>query len=64
MNKNFANKLQNTINKLSAIADQLEAGQGTAGRILKDESLYNNTNEMLVETRGNLGLPKTPKKKS
>ena len=48
----FAAKLQNTMNKLSAISDELAAGQGTAGKLLKDPSLYNNTDQMLVETRG------------
>jgi phospholipid/cholesterol/gamma-HCH transport system substrate-binding protein len=48
----FAAKLQNTMNRLSSIADDLAAGQGTAGRLLKDPSLYNNTDQMLVETRG------------
>jgi phospholipid/cholesterol/gamma-HCH transport system substrate-binding protein len=48
----FAAKLQNTMNRLSGIADELAAGQGTAGRFLKDPSLYNNTDQMLVETRG------------
>jgi phospholipid/cholesterol/gamma-HCH transport system substrate-binding protein len=47
----FANKLQNTMNKLSAITDRLEAGEGTAGRLLQDPSLYNNSNQVLVETR-------------
>ena len=47
----FARKLQNTIDKLSLIADRLEAGDGTAGRLLKDPSVYNNTDQMLVETR-------------
>jgi phospholipid/cholesterol/gamma-HCH transport system substrate-binding protein len=47
----FARKLQNTINKLSSIADRLEAGEGSAGRLLKDPSVYNNTDQLLVETR-------------
>lgn len=47
----FAAKLQNTMDKLSAIADQLEAGQGTLGKLLRDASLYNNSDQMLVETR-------------
>jgi phospholipid/cholesterol/gamma-HCH transport system substrate-binding protein len=47
----FANKLQNTMNKLSAITDRLEAGQGTAGKLLQDPSLYNNADQMLLETR-------------
>jgi phospholipid/cholesterol/gamma-HCH transport system substrate-binding protein len=47
----LAAKLQNTINKLSAIADRLEAGQGSAGMLLRNPSLYNNTDQLLVETR-------------
>jgi phospholipid/cholesterol/gamma-HCH transport system substrate-binding protein len=47
----FANKLQNTINKLSAISDQLEAGEGTAGKLLRDPALYTDADQMLVETR-------------
>src|SRR5215469_13847378 len=47
----MAKKLQNTINKLSSIADKLEAGEGSAGRFLKDPSLYNNADQLLVETR-------------
>ena len=30
---------------------ELEAGQGTAGKLFKDDTLYNNANKMLVETR-------------
>ena len=48
----FANKLQNVMNKLSAISDRLEAGEGTAGLLLKDPKLYNNADQMLVESRG------------
>lgn len=47
----FANKLQNTMNKLSDIADRLAAGEGTAGKLLQDPALYNNANQMLMETR-------------
>jgi len=47
----FARKLHNTVDKLSRIADELQAGQGTAGRFLKDPSVYNNTDQMLLETR-------------
>ena len=47
----FARKLHNTIDKLSAIADRLEAGEGSAGKLLKDPSVYNNTDQLLVETR-------------
>jgi len=47
----FAAKLQNTMDKLSAITDELQAGQGTAGMLLKNPSLYQNTDQMLIETR-------------
>lgn len=47
----FARKLHNTIDKLSAIADRLEAGEGSAGKLLKDPSVYNNTDQLLIETR-------------
>lgn len=59
----MAKKLQNTINKLSSIVDKLDAGEGTAGRLLKDPSLYNNTDRLLVETRGLIkGVREDPKK--
>ncbi len=47
----FAARLQNTVDKLSKITDRLEAGQGSAGQFLQNPSLYNNTDQMLVETR-------------
>jgi phospholipid/cholesterol/gamma-HCH transport system substrate-binding protein len=47
----FARKLRNTMDKLSLIADQLERGEGSAGRLLKDPSIYNNTDQLLVEAR-------------
>ncbi len=50
-NEELAQKLQNTINKLSDIADRLEAGEGSAGKLLRDPSVYNNTDQLLVETR-------------
>ena len=40
-----------TVTKLSKIADRLEAGEGSAGKLLKDPSVYNNVDQMLVETR-------------
>jgi phospholipid/cholesterol/gamma-HCH transport system substrate-binding protein len=47
----LAQKLDNTISKLSALTNRLEAGEGTAGMLFKDPALYNNANQMLVETR-------------
>jgi phospholipid/cholesterol/gamma-HCH transport system substrate-binding protein len=55
--------LDNTISKLSSLASGLEAGQGAAGRFFKDESLYNNTNEMLIESRNLVkAIRENPKK--
>lgn len=47
----LASKLQNTINKLSEISDQLAAGQGSAGKFLHDPSFYDNSNNLLLESR-------------
>ena len=46
-----AGPVVSTITKLSELTTQLEAGQGTVGKLFKDESLYNNANQMLGETR-------------
>jgi len=47
----FAARLQETINNLSALSARLEKGEGTAGMLFKDPAVYNNSNQMLVETR-------------
>jgi phospholipid/cholesterol/gamma-HCH transport system substrate-binding protein len=47
----FADKLQTTVNNLAALSERLEKGEGTAGMLFKDPGLYNNSNQMLVETR-------------
>jgi phospholipid/cholesterol/gamma-HCH transport system substrate-binding protein len=59
----FANKLQNTINKLSSITDRLDAGEGSAGKLLHDPALYDNSNQMLIETRSLIkAIREDPKK--
>ncbi len=59
----LAKKLDTTISKLSELTTELEAGKGTAGKLIKDETLYNNANEMLVETRNLLkSIRENPKK--
>jgi phospholipid/cholesterol/gamma-HCH transport system substrate-binding protein len=59
----LAKKLDNTISKLSELTTQLEAGQGSVGKFFKDDALYNNANQMLVETRDLLkGFRENPKK--
>jgi phospholipid/cholesterol/gamma-HCH transport system substrate-binding protein len=59
----FAHRLRNTLAKLSAIADKIDSGEGTAGKLLKDPSIYNNTDQMLVETRNLVkAIRENPKK--
>lgn len=59
----LAKRLENTINKLSAITDRLEAGQGSAGLFLRDPRFYNNTDQLLVETRNLVkAIRENPKK--
>jgi phospholipid/cholesterol/gamma-HCH transport system substrate-binding protein len=59
----LAKKIDNTVSKLEALTTDLEAGQGTVGKLLKDQTLYDNANEMLVETRGLLkAFRENPKK--
>jgi phospholipid/cholesterol/gamma-HCH transport system substrate-binding protein len=51
------------MNNLSELSDRLEKGEGTAGMLFKDPALYNNSNEMLVETRELLkSIRENPKK--
>jgi phospholipid/cholesterol/gamma-HCH transport system substrate-binding protein len=47
----FAAHLQTLMNNLSELSARLEKGEGTAGMLFKDPALYNNSNQMLVETR-------------
>jgi phospholipid/cholesterol/gamma-HCH transport system substrate-binding protein len=49
--KEFADKLQTTINNLAALSERLEKGEGSVGMLFKDPALYNNSNQMLLETR-------------
>lgn len=59
----FAGKLQNTMNKLSDLTDRLQAGEGTAGMLLKDPKLYNNADQLLVESRALVkAIRENPKK--
>jgi phospholipid/cholesterol/gamma-HCH transport system substrate-binding protein len=47
----FAARLQTTMNNLALLTERLEKGEGTAGMLLKDPTLYNNSNQMLLEAR-------------
>lgn len=47
----FAEKLQTTMSKLSSITERLDAGEGTAGKFLRDPTVFNNTDQVLLETQ-------------
>jgi len=47
----FADRLQTLVNNLAALSERLEKGEGTAGMLFKDPTLYNNSNQLLVEAR-------------
>jgi phospholipid/cholesterol/gamma-HCH transport system substrate-binding protein len=47
----FAARLQTTMNNLASLSERLEKGEGTAGMLLKDPTLYKNSNQMLLESR-------------
>lgn len=61
--EDLAKKLENTVDKLSSIADRLEAGEGSAGKFLRDPSFYDNTDQLLVESRNLVkAIRENPKK--
>jgi phospholipid/cholesterol/gamma-HCH transport system substrate-binding protein len=47
----MAQRLDTAITQLSEIATKINSGQGTIGQLMVDPSVYNNTNQMLIETR-------------
>jgi len=59
----FAAHLQTLMANLSELSERLQKGEGTAGMLFKDPALYNNSNQMLVETRELLkAIRENPKK--
>jgi phospholipid/cholesterol/gamma-HCH transport system substrate-binding protein len=48
----FAQKLQDTVAKLDSLLNRVDNGEGTLGQLVRNPSLYNNTDQMLTETRG------------
>jgi phospholipid/cholesterol/gamma-HCH transport system substrate-binding protein len=37
------------MNRLSDLADRMDAGEGSVGKLLKDPALYDNTNKLLTD---------------
>ena len=59
----FAAHLQTLMTNLADLSDRLQKGEGTAGMLFKDPAIYNNSNQMLVETRELLeSIREDPKK--
>ena len=59
----LAKKLESTVDKLNSIANRLDSGEGAAGKLIRDPSLYNNADQMLVETRNLVkAIRENPKK--
>jgi phospholipid/cholesterol/gamma-HCH transport system substrate-binding protein len=59
----FARKMDNIVSNLSTMSTRMEAGEGSVGKLMRDPSLYNNADQMLVETRNLVkGIRENPKK--
>ena len=59
----FAAKLRDTVDKLDSIIDRADAGEGTLGQLVRNPSLYNNSDQMLTETRNLVAaIRENPKK--
>ena len=59
----FAKKVDRTVTNLADITDRMDKGEGTVGKLFKDPSLYNNADQMLVETRNLVqAIRENPKK--
>lgn len=59
----FAKKIDNITTNLSSMSTRLEAGEGSVGKLMRDPSLYNNADQMLVETRNLVkAIRENPKK--
>jgi phospholipid/cholesterol/gamma-HCH transport system substrate-binding protein len=51
------------MNKLSDLSDKLNSGEGTIGKLLQDPSVYNNTDQLLTESRNLIqAIRQNPKK--
>jgi phospholipid/cholesterol/gamma-HCH transport system substrate-binding protein len=59
----FANKLQNTMDRLSDMVNRGNAGEGSAGKFLRDPAMYDNTNKLLTDTQDLIkAIRQNPKK--
>lgn len=59
----FRAKVNDTIEKLNDLITQIDTGNGTVAQLVRNPSLYNNLDQMLIETRGLItGIRENPKK--
>ncbi len=59
----FAAKLRDTVEKLDSLVSRADSGEGTLGQLVRNPSLYNNTDQMLTETRNLVAaIRENPKK--
>lgn len=59
----YAQKIDRITTDLETISNRLAEGEGSAGMLLKDPALYNNSNQMLIESRNLIkALRENPKK--
>ena len=59
----YAQKIDRITTNLQEISNRLASGEGTLGMLSKDPRLYNNTDQMLIETRNLVkALRENPKK--
>lgn len=59
----FAAKLSDTLNRMDSLLTRIDNGQGTVGKLIQDPSVYDNTDQMLVESRGLIkAIRENPKK--
>lgn len=59
----FAKKVDTLVSNFSALSDKMEKGEGSVGKLFNDPSLYNNSDQMLVETRNLVkAIRENPKK--
>jgi phospholipid/cholesterol/gamma-HCH transport system substrate-binding protein len=59
----FAKKIDSIAGNLQVLMSRLEAGEGSIGKLSKDPSLYNNADQMLVESRNLVkAIRENPKK--
>ena len=59
----FAAKLRDTVEKLDSLISRADSGEGTLGQLVRNPSLYNNSDQMLTETRNLVAaIRENPKK--